>query len=105
MTEIKKSNADLVGTDSSTRRNSNVAESYTGKAVLTLALYYFGFFLVGFVLNIVFLVDSNRTKRNTGKSPNGRGCLIILLLWHLIIPIIVIVLIVFGAFGAIISNS
>ena len=58
-------------------------KSYIGKAFVALILYYVGFFIGGLISNILFLSQANETKRATGRSPRGRGCLIILLLVHL----------------------
>jgi hypothetical protein len=65
-------------------------KSYTLKAVLTLVLYYVGFYIVGLIVNLVFLSEANSDQRASGVSPSGKGCLIFLLIFHLIIPILLI---------------
>lgn len=71
-------------------------KTFTGKAFLTLFMYYIGFWFVGFIMNLVFLSDANRTRAITRMNPPGRGCLVALLVFHLIVPAIILFLI-FGA--------
>lgn len=70
----------------------HASKSYVATAFLTLLLYYIGFFIIGLICNIVFLSQSNESKRITGENPSGRGCLIFLLWVHIIIPILFIFL-------------
>lgn len=80
----------------------HAAKSYLGSAVLTLLLYYVGFFIIGLICNLVFISKSNESKRITGSNPSGRGCLFVLLWVHLILPILaVILLFVLGGFAVI----
>lgn len=72
------------------------SKSYVGAAILTWALYYIGFFIIGLIVNIVYLSSSKKTMLITGSSPSGRGCLWLLLWFHLIIPLILIVLLLTG---------
>lgn len=72
-------------------------KSYVGKSFLTLAAYYFGFWVVGAVMNFVFLSQAKRTKQIIGRNPSGRGCLIVLIITHFALPIVVALLAV--AFG------
>jgi TRAP-type mannitol/chloroaromatic compound transport system permease small subunit len=51
------------------------AKSYTMKAVVTLLLYFL-LFIPGFIANIVFLGEANKTKKIIGRNPEGHGCLL-----------------------------
>ena len=66
------------------------SKSFIGSAFLTLILYYVGFYIIGLIVNLAYLSSANKSKRIAGVSPSGRGCLIFLLWFHLIIPIILI---------------
>lgn len=68
----------------------HAAKSYVGSAWITLLLYYVGFFIVGLIVNLVYLSKSKETMQITGSSPSGRGCLLFLLWTHCIIPIIIL---------------
>jgi hypothetical protein len=68
-------------------------KSFTGKAFLTLLMYYIGFWLVGFIMNIIFLSEAKRTQAITQMSPPGKGCLVALLVFHLIVPLLILFLI------------
>lgn len=70
----------------------HASKSYVATAFLTLLLYYVGFFIIGLICNIVFLSQSNESKRIVGASPSGRGCLVFLLWVHIVIPIILLIL-------------
>jgi hypothetical protein len=54
-------------------------------AVLALALYFL-FWPLGLILNIVFLVMASETQSRIGTSPEGKGCLWVLLIFMLLIP-------------------
>jgi len=67
-------------------------KSYVGIAWLNLLLYYLGFYIIGLIVNLVFLSKSKETMNITNKTPPGRGCLKFLLWSHTImIPIILII--------------
>ncbi|MCF7849704.1 MAG: hypothetical protein K9M45_12710 [Kiritimatiellales bacterium] len=79
----------------------HAAKSYVATAFLTLLLYYIGFYIIGLVCNLVFLSQANDSRRIAGRSPSGRGCLLVLLWIHLLIPaILVVVFIVVGALAS-----
>jgi hypothetical protein len=67
-------------------------KSFTGKAILTLVLYYIGFWIGGFIANLIFLNESKREARRLGRSPDGAGCLGILWFFHVTLPIIAIII-------------
>jgi hypothetical protein len=60
-------------------RQSAAMRSYTTPAIVTLALYCL-FWIPGLIANIVYLVAANDDRRKSGVAPQGRGCLIALLL-------------------------
>jgi len=83
-------------------------KSYVGSALITWILYYFGFYIVGLVLNFIYLSQAKETQKITGRNPSGYGCLIILLVFHLIIPVVgLIFLFLFGSaiFASLLSFS
>lgn len=63
------------------------SKSYVGSACLTL-LFYWIFYPVGLVLNFVYLSDAGNNERVSGRSPSGKGCLLSLLWWCFILPVI-----------------
>ena len=70
-------------------------KSYVSKAFLSLVLYWI-LFIPGFITNLVFLGQANKTRRITGRSPSGRGCLIMLFLFHVVPILFVLLLVVAG---------
>lgn len=70
------------------------SKSYVGAAFLTLVLYYIGFYILGLILNVVYLSEANRIQRTTGVSPSGKGCLTTLLFFHFWLPLILCVVLV-----------
>lgn len=69
-------------------------KSFVGKSFITLALYYFGFYIAGLIANILFMNDAKRTKQIIGHSPPGYGCLVFLFITHIVIPLIFLILII-----------
>lgn len=53
--------------------------SYSGKVFLAFILYFCGY-LPGFVVNIALLLEALDMKDRFGRSPDGLGCLVALLL-------------------------
>ncbi len=81
-------------------------ESFVGRAFIALILYYLGFYIVGLILNVVFLSNANSIRNRSGTSPSGRGCLLFLIWTHFWIPVIAFLLLLIislalgeGAFG------
>lgn len=70
--------------------------SFTGSAVLTWILYYIGFYIIGFIANLVYLSKAKQIQQETGTAPSGKGCLTLLLFVHFWIPLIIIGLLVLG---------
>jgi hypothetical protein len=80
-------------------------KSYIGPALITLALYIFTFWIGGVIANILYLYSANNTQKISGTSPEGKGCLWMLLAVGVIIPVgLVVLAIVMGGFGAIIQG-
>jgi len=90
-------NVNVSGMGDEVLKGIHAAKSYVGSAWLTLLLYYIGFYIIGLIVNLVYLSKAKQTMKITNNSPSGRGCLIFLLWTHLIIPIIIIL----GLMGAI----
>ena len=61
--------------------------SYSGKAFLVFVLYFCGY-LPGLVINIALLLSALDTKDRFGRSPDGLGCLVALLLLFTVGPVI-----------------
>lgn len=63
------------------------SRNYIGSGLITLALYYVGFFFLGLISNIILLSETEKSKRlNNGNPPKGRNLLIILLIYHIVFP-------------------
>ena len=62
-------------------------ENYTRYAVLALVLY-FALWVPGFLFNTVYLARALGERRETGKSPEGFGCLIALIIAGLGVPVL-----------------
>lgn len=75
-------------------------KSYVGAACLTWLLYFL-LYIPGLVMNIVYLNEARRTKRMTGQSPSGMGCLVSLLVVYVVLPVVgILVFILLLAAGA-----
>lgn len=61
-------------------RETYKMKSYRRKAAKALIMYFFGAVVVGMVMNILYLNDARETQRITGYEPDGKGCLLDLLL-------------------------
>jgi hypothetical protein len=95
----------MVSGDGSQPRSASV-KSYVGQAVLTFFLYYLGFWIVGLIVNILFLNEARDYQRTVGRSPSGVGCLWALIIVHVAVPavlamIALLVLVVALAIGAV----
>lgn len=73
--------------------------NYVGAAVLTCVLYYVGLWLIGLIVNIIYLSDARRHAAMTGRSPSGTGCLWIVLAVHIALPLIAVVAMLLSMFG------
>lgn len=77
------------------------SSSYVGWAILTWVLYYVGLWFVGFIANVILLNQASKESRQVGKSPSGTGCLWLLLITHILIPLLVIALILGGGLSTV----
>jgi hypothetical protein len=50
--------------------------------------------LPGLIANIVFWQEASRVEQQTGRSPEGKGCLIELFLVYVILPLVITFLVV-----------
>ena len=66
---------------------------YALMAVIAMFLYWV-FWLPGFGMNIYFLMEARREKRETGVHPGGLGCLWWLLFFNVIVPVVFCCLII-----------
>lgn len=81
------------------------AQSFVGSAVLTWALYYIGFYIIGFIVNLVYLGSAKNIYRQTGVNPSGRGCLQFIFFMHFWLPFILFVIAVVLFVGVGIGDS
>lgn len=102
MTESSSITVSAKGMGDEVIKAIHASKSYVSMALITLLLYYIGFYVVGLVANLIFISQANESKRISGSEPSGRGCLIFLLWTHLLIPIIL--LIMFAAGGLALLN-
>lgn len=61
------------------RRMVDNTKSFTTPAIITLVLY-FVFWIPGFIANIVYYNEANSIQKRTGREPEGKGCLLALLI-------------------------
>ena len=82
------------GLDDEYFKTDKPEKSFFGWSFLVLGLYYFGLYIGGLVLNIIFLVQANRIKQESGKQPKGWGCLITLMIAHAVGLLVLIILLI-----------
>jgi hypothetical protein len=75
------------------RRISAEQKSFTTPAIITLVLY-FVLWLPGLIANIVYLNEANNVQRLSGRAPEGKGCLIAMLIVFVGLPVVGFCLIV-----------
>ena len=81
-------------------------KSYYGAALITLVLYWLTFWIGGIIANIIYLNSASNTQRLSGVSPEGKGCLWILLITHVILPLAGICLLyAFGLSGVLFGGT
>jgi hypothetical protein len=69
-----------------------MSKSFVGSSFLVWLLYYVGCYIIGLVLNVMYMSEASAIKKRTGISPSGSGCLTLLLLFHLIVPVLLLVM-------------
>ena len=75
------------------RRISAEQKSFTTPAIITLVLY-FVLWLPGLIANIVYLNEANNVQRLSGRAPEGKGCLIAMLVVFVALPILLFCLVI-----------
>lgn len=71
------------------RRRAAITRSYLTPAVLTMVLYLV-LWLPGLVANIIYWQAASRDERLTGRSPEGKGCLVALFIVFTIVPLLLV---------------
>ncbi len=61
------------------RRMADSTKSFTTPAIITLVLYFF-FWIPGLIANIVYFNEARSIQARTGREPEGKGCLLALLI-------------------------
>jgi hypothetical protein len=61
------------------RQRAAATRDYTTPAVITLILY-FVCWLPGIIANVIYYLQAQKDEAMTGRSPQGKGCLLALLL-------------------------
>jgi hypothetical protein len=68
-------------------------KSYYAHAFGSWILYYLGFYVVGFIVNLISLSSAKDRQLKGGETP-GRGCLLFLIFTHFWLPLILIGLLI-----------
>ncbi len=104
---MQQNNQPLQGTQAwieAERQRAAVGRSYTTPAIITLVLY-FVLWLPGFIANIVYLVDAQKTEQLIGRAPEGKGCLTAMLIVFILVPLaLVLVGLLTGGLAALLSG-
>ena len=75
------------------RRIAAASRSFTTPAIITLILY-FVFWVPGLIANIVYWREANNVQTITGRAPEGKGCLVAMLVVMIVIPAIIFFIVV-----------
>jgi len=75
------------------RRFGAATRSYTTPAIITLVLY-FVMWLPGFIANVVYWREATNIERISGRSPEGKGCLTVMLWVFSIIPFLFVLILI-----------
>lgn len=79
-------------TPSDLERANARSKSYITAAVLTLILYFL-LWIPGLIANIMYLTEARRMQGIAGQSLPGVGCLWILLLLNVVLPLVLVCLV------------
>ncbi len=63
------------------------SKSFTTPAIITLVLY-FVLWIPGLIANVVYLLEASNVQRVTGRAPEGKGCLVALLVVFIVLPVL-----------------
>ncbi len=80
------------------RLRAAAQRSYVLPAVLVLVLY-FVMYIPGLIANIVFYLQASSDEQLVGRPPEGKGCLLGLLILGVIVPVVAICAAVVFLFG------
>jgi hypothetical protein len=69
-------------------------KSYTNKSILVLVLYWI-LYIPGLIANLVYLLEARKITRDTGRNPEGAGCLQALFIIFGVLPIAFVLVIFF----------
>lgn len=69
------------------QRMAAAGRSYMTPAIITLVLYWL-LWIPGFIANLIYLNAANEDRHTSGVEPQGRGCLIALLVVFVALPIL-----------------
>ena len=87
------------------RQRAAATRTYVTPAVITLVLY-FVFWLPGLVANIVYYMQASNDQALVGRAPEGKGCLVALLVLFVGIPVLVIAFfVVFAILGSVLTAT
>jgi hypothetical protein len=78
--------------------------SFTGKAVVAFLLYWVGY-IPGLIFNIMFLNEANNVKKETGRTPEGMGCLWATLISSLLPALAIVGICLMIAFAGALSGA
>ncbi|MCK4887744.1 MAG: hypothetical protein KAS96_10170 [Planctomycetes bacterium] len=87
-------NIRITGLSNELEKAVHETKSYVGSAFLTWALYYFGFYIIGLIMNFVFLSQAKQTRDIIDRNPSGINCLKFLIFVNFTIPLILLIMIV-----------
>ncbi|MBN1574103.1 MAG: FHA domain-containing protein [Deltaproteobacteria bacterium] len=77
-------------------------KSYLGMSFLVLGLYILVItWPVGLILNLVFYFEAKKFERAYGNPPDGKGCLLALLIWQIVMAVLSAIVFVIGLLIAI----
>jgi hypothetical protein len=78
------------------RKMAAAGRSFTTPAIITLVLW-FVFWVPGLIANIVYLKEATNVEKLTGRTPEGKGCLVGMLWGFIGIPAILLVILVIAS--------
>jgi zinc-ribbon domain len=67
--------------------------SFVTQAVITLVLYWL-LWLPGLIANVIYWQEASRVEQQTGRAPEGKGCLLALFLVYVMLPAVITCLVV-----------
>ena len=80
-------------------------KSFTGWAILTLILYWVGFWVIGLIANVAFLSSAKDEWHRTRRKPDGYDLLVAFLWLFFWIPLILGGLVLFVVLGYLVVSA